>query len=127
MYRVIKIDGTELGRTDVVNYIRIGKSGCFAPTDRENAIGVAYNGTPYNLLGFNTIDGAETVLVVSADSGAAIDGLNRSVEENSKHLAETDEIAIDLYETNLALEAMCAEHDEVMIDIYEKLEGVING
>ena len=29
MYRIIKIDGTELGITDSVNYIRYGDGGCF--------------------------------------------------------------------------------------------------
>lgn len=70
MYRIIKIDGTELGMTDSVNYIKIGASGCFASADKENAIGVAYQSTPYNLLGHNDIDGADTVIVSVADGGA---------------------------------------------------------
>lgn len=127
MYRIININGTELGNTDIVNYIRIGKSGCFVPTNKKNAIGVAYKGTPYNLAGFNVIENAETVIVVEIDSGATIDGLHQSVCENSEHLAEADEIAIDLYESNLMLETICVEHDETLINIYEKLEGLING
>ena len=127
MYRIININGTELGNTDTVNYIRIGKSGCFVPTNKKNAIGVAYKGTPYNLMGSDVIENAETVIIVEIDSGTTIDNLSQSVGENSEHLAEADEMAIELYEANLALEIVCAEHDEELINIYEKLEGVING
>lgn len=51
-------------------------------------------------------------------------------EENkaiAEHLAETDEIAIDLYEAGLAQEAINAEQDEAIIEIYEMMEGTING
>ena len=42
-------------------------------------------------------------------------------------LAETDEVAIDLYEASLAQEAINAEQDEAIIEIYETMEGLING
>jgi len=35
MYRIIKIDGTELGITDSVRYIRIGDSGDLTPCGPE--------------------------------------------------------------------------------------------
>ena len=49
MYRIITTDGTELGITDTVNYIRYGNSGCFVLCQEEDAIGVAFDGVPYNL------------------------------------------------------------------------------
>ena len=61
MYRIIKIDGTELGITDSVNYIKIGASGDFANATETDAIGVAFNSEPYNLLGHDDIDGADTI------------------------------------------------------------------
>lgn len=70
MYRIIKIsDGTEVGVTDSVVFIRYGNSGCFVPTTQDEAIGVAYNGTPYNLVGFDEIEGADTVVVSKIDAG----------------------------------------------------------
>ena len=51
-------------------------------------------------------------------------------EENAllnERLAETDEVAIDLYEATLANEAINAEQDEAIIEIYETMEGLING
>ena len=38
MYHVIKMDSTDLGITDSINYIRISEDGCFVPTDQEHAI-----------------------------------------------------------------------------------------
>lgn len=72
MYRIIKIDGTELGITDSVNYIKIGASGCYAAAAKEEAIGVAYNSVPYNLVGHAEIEGADTVVVSAVDAGQII-------------------------------------------------------
>ena len=55
MYRVIKTDGTELGITDSVNYIKIGASGNFASATEADAVGIAFNSEPYNLVGHNDI------------------------------------------------------------------------
>lgn len=63
MFRIIKIDGTELGITDSVNYIKIGESGDYATASEQDAIGIAFNSEPYNLLGHEDIEGADTVIV----------------------------------------------------------------
>ncbi len=79
MFRIIKIDGTELGITDSVNYIKISANGCFAPTDKENAIGVAFQSTPYNLVGHEDIEGADTVIVSAIDGGAEMYGIANTI------------------------------------------------
>lgn len=88
MYRIIRMDGTELGITDSVNYIRISDNGRFTPTARENAIGVAFKSVAYNLVGHEEIEGADTVLVAVVDGGqeikthqTAIEGLIQTVLE----------------------------------------------
>ena len=75
MYRIIKLDGTEIGITDSVNYIKIGESGDFTTATAEDAVGVAFNSIPYNLVNHNDIEGAETVLVSHTDAGAIISEL----------------------------------------------------
>lgn len=72
MYRIITVDGTELGMTDSVLYIKIGSSGSFTPCSIDEAIGVAFNSEPYNLIGHNEIEGANTVIVVKCDSGSLV-------------------------------------------------------
>lgn len=70
MYRIIKVsDGTEIGVTDTIEFIRYGNSGCFVPATQDEAIGVAYNCVTYNLVGFEEIDGADTVVVSKIDAG----------------------------------------------------------
>lgn len=72
MYRIIKIDGTELGITDSVNYIKIGTSGSFTTATEHDAIGVAFQSIAYNLLGHDEITDAETVIVSKTDAGELI-------------------------------------------------------
>jgi len=70
MYRIIKVsDGTEIGVTDTIEFIRYG---CFVPADQKHAIGVAVNSVPYNLVGHDEIEGAETVVVSEIDGGAVL-------------------------------------------------------
>lgn len=69
MYHVIKMDSTDLGMTDSINYIRISENGCFIPTDQDHAIGVVVDGVAYNLIGHNEIEGADTVVVSEIDAG----------------------------------------------------------
>ena len=72
MYRIIKIDGTELGITDSVNYIKIGASGSFTAATEIDAIGVAFQSVAYNLVGHEEIADAETVVISKIDSGEEI-------------------------------------------------------
>lgn len=88
MYRIIKIDGTELGVTDSVNYIKISENGCFTNAIAKDAVGVAFNSMAYNLVGHNEIEEADTVVVSKIDGGyeikshqTAIEGLIQTVLE----------------------------------------------
>ena len=72
MYRIITVDGRDIGVTDDVIYIKIGDSGAYTFATPEDAIGVAYLSTPYNLLGHSDIEGAETVVVKKIDGGTEI-------------------------------------------------------
>lgn len=71
MYRITRLDGTELGVVDSVHYIKIAENGCFIPTDASTAIGLAFDSVPYNLTGHNEIDG-ETVSVSYVDGSAYV-------------------------------------------------------
>ena len=79
MYRIIKTDGTELGITDQVTYIKFGANGCFTNATVEDAIGVAFNSTPYNLFGHDEIEEADTVIVSQIDGGAAVGSLLETI------------------------------------------------
>lgn len=73
MYKIIMMDGSEMAVVDKINWIKIGASGSYAPAkNRGEAVGVAYNSVAYNLLGFDKIKDAETVMVTEIDSGEYI-------------------------------------------------------
>lgn len=86
MFRIIKIDGTELGVTDYVNYIKIGDSGSFTNTSEEDAVGVAFNSVAYGLVGRAGIEGAESVVVSEIDGGNSIFALQQGVLDNTEML-----------------------------------------
>lgn len=88
MYRIIKTDGTELGVTDSVNYIKLNTNGSYTTATEEDAIGVAYRSIAYNLIGHTEIEEADTVVVSKIDGGyeikshqTAIEGLIQTVLE----------------------------------------------
>ena len=82
MYRIIKVsDGTEIGVTDSAEFIRYGNSGCFVPADEDHAIGVAYVGVAYNLIGHDDIEDADTVVVSKFDGGGVVAEQQHLVDE----------------------------------------------
>lgn len=88
MYRIIKIDGTELGITDSVNYIRYGDGGCFTTATRKDAIGVAFKSVAYNLVGHEDIEGADTVVVSEIDGGQELKSHQTTIEDLIRTILE---------------------------------------
>lgn len=72
MYRIIRIDGTELGITDHINFIKVSETGDFTLTTKDLATGVAYQSYPYNLMGHEAIEGADTVVISEFDGGETL-------------------------------------------------------
>jgi hypothetical protein len=91
MYRIIQTNGTELGITEDVNYIKVSGNGCFVLTDREHAVGVAFRSEPYNLLGHQEIQGAGTVIVSEIDGGAH---LVQQAQELAQYAANLDYLSM---------------------------------
>lgn len=82
MYRITNINtGANLGAVDKVTYIKIGESGDFTTATESDAIGVALNSVPYNLVGHNEIDGVDTVVVSEFDGGALVAQQQRIIDE----------------------------------------------
>ena len=127
MFRIIKTNGTELGITESVHYIKIHANGCFTTATKADAIGVAFRSVAYNLIGHEEIADAETVIVSETDAGNVFGALAQENALIQEHLADADEIAIDLYEEGLMRDAINAEQDEAIIEIYEMMGGLANG
>lgn len=106
MDRIIRIDGTELGLTDEARYIKYGKYGQYVQADRAEAIGVAFKNNVYNLLGFNAIAGAETVIVSHVSTADEL--------EKSRDVSEI--VFVTMAEAGTIDEVTAAEH----VDVFEQ-------
>lgn len=76
MYTITKTNGDVLGITESPTYIKLHPNGGFTLAGEADAIGVAYRSTPYNLMGHNAIDGADTVIVSMMDGGNAAEAVS---------------------------------------------------
>lgn len=75
MYTITTLTGTILGITESPTYIKLHPNGGFTLATAEDAVGVAYRSVPYNLIGHNAIEGAETVIVSEIDGGATTEAV----------------------------------------------------
>jgi hypothetical protein len=95
MYRIINTaDGMEIGSTEAPRYIKKSKSGQNIETTREEATGVAYKSTPYNLLNTEGVGADETVILSEYDAG---DNAAETIK-NTASIAELETAVCDLDE-----------------------------
>lgn len=80
MYKVIKSDGTELGVTDSVLFIKVSPEGTYIEATENEAAGVAFEGTAYNLPGHSEIADADTVILAPITLGEYIKEQNAKWE-----------------------------------------------
>ena len=119
MYKIQTTAG-ESFLTEKPNYVYVHRSGnAYVLCEPAKATGVMYKGTYYAY--------ADGVSVYEFDGADEIRTINAEAQATAEHLAETDEIAIDLFEASLAQEAINAEQDEAIIEIYEMMEVATNG
>ena len=89
MNRIIRIDGTDLGLVDEVRYIKRSAYGVFVEASMTDAIGISVNGTVYNLLGHEDIEGADTVLVSRASTAEELTVHKTAIDEQQNVAAIT--------------------------------------
>lgn len=70
MYEIIK-GGMTIAALDRLRYIKKASNGCFVFASYDTAQGIVVNGTPYNLMGREPMEGLETVFVVESDNVAS--------------------------------------------------------
>ena len=96
MYRIINVSGgAEIGSTEKPRFIRRKSTGCYVQTTEDEAQGVAFRGTAYNLQGREGLGAGETVMLIEFDGGEAVGDVGAAVEANS---AAIDDIIISMLE-----------------------------
>ena len=91
MYRIINSEGgVVIGNTEKPVYIYKKSTGCFVQTDEANAQGIAFKGTPYNLLGRDGVDAEVSVILVDFDGGEITADTADKVVEIEDAMCEQD-------------------------------------
>lgn len=76
VYHIVReSDGVEIGLADNIVYIEYNTTGDLTMSTESNAIGIAYMGVPYNLVGHSNIEGADTVHIVKDEISSIMAGL----------------------------------------------------
>ena len=89
MYRIIKADdGAVIGSTEKPVYIYRKSTGSFVQTDEQNAQGVAWKGTPYNLRDREGVGAEETVIVIEFDGAEA-------TADTAEEVSDLDGLTVD--------------------------------
>lgn len=102
MYRVVTTEGTELGITDSVLFIKISPEGAYIEATVDEAVGIAFESTPYNLVGHTEIKDAKTVILVETTLAQVIKEQAAMVEKfqaNMDYLAMMSDVSLET-ETN---------------------------
>ena len=97
MFKIINTkDGSTIGSTEKLQFIKKKNStGCYVQTDEENAQGVAYLGTAYNIQGKDGVGADDTVILIEYDAGTEADKNSAAIAENS---AAIDSLVISMLE-----------------------------
>ncbi len=97
MYKIISTkDGSTVGSTEKLYFIKKKEStGCYIQTDEQNAQGVAYLGTAYNIQGRDGVGADDTVFLIEYDAGTEVDKNSAAIAENS---AAIDNLIVSMLE-----------------------------
>ncbi len=78
MYKILTDTNQVLGYVDKPNYIKLAENGDILPAVPVEAVGLNYQGTLYNLLGHNDIEGASTAYASMVTETELLQILNSS-------------------------------------------------
>lgn len=92
MYRIVK-DGAALALIEAPTYVRQAGNGCFVLCQEAEAVGIAYGGAVYHLLGREDLEGAESVILEAVDAGAEIQAAGESATNNAKLSGQLSAVA----------------------------------
>lgn len=111
MYRIINTNGgAEIGVTENPRYIKKSKSGQNIGATKEEAQGIAYKSTPYNLLGTEGIGAEETVILSEYDAGD-------NVAETARNTGSIAELEDAMCEQDVATDERLAAIEDALCEL----------
>lgn len=111
MYRIINTKtGAEIGSTEAPRYIKLSENGTKIEATPEEALGIAYKSTAYNLFGREGVGAEETVLLSEYDAG---DNVAETVK-NTDSIAELEDA---MCEQDAATEERLAAIEDALCEL----------
>lgn len=116
MFRIITPDGVSV-LTEDPKWIRVHEKNhnCFLLCKRDRAEGIAYKGSPFLF--------KDGVMVHEIDSGDEFAAVDARMTGHDELLVQADEMAIELFEANMAQDEVIAAQDDALIELYELIGG----
>ena len=105
MYKSIK-GGTTIGLTEFLTYIKQHDNGCFVLCPEPEALGIAFDGKVYHLLGREALEGVSTIMLEEVDAGSEI---TKAKETNGI-------VFVTLAEAGSIDDATAAEHADLFAE-----------
>ena len=99
MFRINR-DGDCIGMTEAPNYIKQAENGSYVLCPEPEASGIAFNGVVYHLLGRDSLEGVETIMLEEIDAGAEIMAAKQQAEDTDGMIVD-QEYRLTLLELDL--------------------------
>lgn len=121
MYKILTDTNQVLGYVDKPNYIKLAENGDILPAVPVEAVGLNYQGTLYNLLGHNDIEGAST-----AYASMVTDGELNAMKENAEQQTTALQLGlVESYEQSLQAQASAEKQvtdlQLALVELYESI------
>ena len=97
MYQIMK-NGVPIGLTERPTYVEPLDNGSYGLCDEAQARGIAHEGQVYSLEGKPALEGAETVVLVSVDTGAMLNMQAAVIAALTDELTSTQLALCEAYE-----------------------------
>lgn len=121
MYKILTDTNKVIGYVDKPNYIKLAENGDILPAVPVEAVGLNYQGTLYNLLGHNDIEGAST-----AYASMVTDGELNAMKENAEQQTTALQLGlVEAYEQSLQAQASAEKQvtdlQLALVELYESI------
>lgn len=93
MFKIINVEGREIGKTEAPYYIKIAENGSFVPCEERDAQGVTHSGRTFRLFGRSGLSSDyEAVILAETDGGSELDAATSTASIIFVTLAEAGQI-----------------------------------
>ena len=93
MFKIINVEGREIGKTEAPYYIKIAENGSFVPCEERDAQGVTHSGRTFRLFGRSGLSSDyEAVVLAETDGGSELDAATSTASIVFVTLAEAGQI-----------------------------------